>query len=108
MTHAIAGFISDERTEAPIDGARVEVAPGGATVKTDEFGFYRLDGLAPGEYDVSVTSPGYGTVAGRVSTETWTRLDFSLDAPGTVSRNAYFDVFGLVSDRNTVLPIEGA
>lgn len=108
MDHAIAGFVVDAQTEAPLEGVRVKITPGDAAAVTDEFGFYRVDGLAPGDYAVGAAINGYLSSTERVRTETWTRLDFSLSAVGASRAQEFFDVFGRVSDRNTVLPIKGA
>ncbi|MBX3469528.1 MAG: carboxypeptidase regulatory-like domain-containing protein [Planctomycetes bacterium] len=52
------GVVSDEATGAPVAGA--EVRCGDARARTDELGFYDLDGLSCEDcWRVSVSAPGY-------------------------------------------------
>ena len=55
----------------PLVGATVAVDGAGrvAQTRTESGGAYRIDGLAPGEYDLSVTAPGFLAVTRSVTVE---------------------------------------
>lgn len=67
QTGTIAGRITGSGTGWPVVGALVEVrGPGNARsqrVATNQEGTFRISGLAPGSYVVSVAAMGYGTQA---------------------------------------------
>ena len=45
----------------PLDGAHVVIRPGGKVTFTDNRGAYRITGLPPGKYDITVSYVGYST-----------------------------------------------
>src|SRR5262249_47374465 len=53
----VQGRVTDS-SGAPLEGATVVVAPGGAHTVTDSEGGYFLTGLAPGDYTVTVSFVG--------------------------------------------------
>jgi len=69
---SLAGLVVDARTNAPIAGAKVHVAPaewrygeGGGSERTDAQGKFRVTRLTPGRYTATArTEHGYGTTEG--------------------------------------------
>jgi iron complex outermembrane receptor protein len=65
----ISGVVSDQ-TGATVPGARVELVNGLTVIRavaTDSEGRYRLEGLAPADYTVRVTAPGFQSMERRVT-----------------------------------------
>src|ERR1700752_4909584 len=55
---AITGHVVDG-TQAVVQGARVEVQPGGQTAVSDGQGLFTVSGLAPGRYKVTISAIGF-------------------------------------------------
>ena len=55
---SVAGAVTDS-TGAVLRGAKVKVHPGGATVTTNEHGEFLVASLAPGDYTVTISYPGF-------------------------------------------------
>lgn len=55
----LAGTVTDAATGAPVEAAAVELAGTSAAARTDASGAFRLRGLEPGDYRVSVRRAGY-------------------------------------------------
>lgn len=58
---AVAGRITSLRTGAGIEGATVTLSGNGIDkeVRTDTFGFYRIDDIDAGTYEISAWAPGF-------------------------------------------------
>ncbi len=90
---AVEGFVTDEETGAPIEGAVISVVP---FIETDANGYYVIDEIALDEFNnpienfhVQATKLGYWTAGGRdvVFCDGVTRIDIELLAlrPASVS-----------------------
>jgi outer membrane receptor protein involved in Fe transport len=85
QTSALTGRIVD-RTGGVLRGAQVTVASpdllgGPRTIVTDAAGTYRLSGLSPGTYDITVANEGFAPqsrAAVRLPSETTLTIDFEL------------------------------
>jgi hypothetical protein len=98
---ALSGSITDAVTGAPVAGARVEFASSSKTGVSDTTGAYAVSGLSVGEYNLTVTKPGYASFSGAVTVNLpTTSYDIALDPQaGTIS--------GQVVDGNAA-PVNGA
>ena len=79
-TGAVTGSVRDS-SGAPIPNAQVFAIGTTRSVLADSLGTYRLDGMAPGRYDLRAAFVGYRPMAIRrvdVIGEMMTRLDFTL------------------------------
>jgi hypothetical protein len=83
----LSGLITDAATGLPLAGARIEITIGGSTSVSDASGAYTVSGLAPNDYSLLVTKPGYAAFNGVVSvTEPTTSFDIALDSSvGSIS-----------------------
>ena len=119
---AIEGYVLDAATNLPIQGANVSV-PGqsstnpagviGGHAVTDHNGFYRITGLATGDYTVVAHANGFmaqyfdmvadvtlATKVGVTDGQTTSNIDFALGVMPGISGN--------VTNETTGLPIQGA
>jgi TonB-dependent receptor len=55
---ALSGHVTDA-THAVVQGARVEVEPGGQTAVSDGQGQFTISGLTPGKYTVTISAMGF-------------------------------------------------
>ncbi len=62
---AIVGHVSDS-VAAVVQQARVELQPGGIVATTDQSGDFKISGLAPGEYNLTVSYVGFSIFSNRV------------------------------------------
>lgn len=62
---SVAGFIYDTATQLPLAGYTVRVRNQAVTASTDGNGYYVLDGLAPGNYNLYVMSAVYETATNK-------------------------------------------
>ena len=76
---AISGRVVDSGG-AVLQGARVELQPGGAAAVTNQQGEFTVSGLTPGDYTVTVNYVGFATFSGKVTVTTgqFARVDASL------------------------------
>lgn len=76
----ITGRITDESTGAPLSGATVLLDGPRRNAITSAAGYYRISGVAPGDYGIQVRFIGYLPAADRVSVVAGaeTRMDFAL------------------------------
>lgn len=76
---AISGRLVDS-SGAVLQGARVEVQPGGAAAVTSQQGEFTISGLIPGEYAVTINYVGFATLSDKVSLKSGqvVRLDAAL------------------------------
>jgi outer membrane cobalamin receptor len=61
----ISGTVYDRDGSIPISGATIDLERGGtvvSTTKSDKFGAFKLPGVPPGTYVITVRATGYGTV----------------------------------------------
>lgn len=58
-TGYISGTILDRNTQKPVIGASVEVQPSKTGTSTDSLGRFRITGLTPGSYSLSITAIGF-------------------------------------------------
>jgi hypothetical protein len=55
----VQGHVIDAQTRRPIAGAAVRLSGGGGSALTDRYGAFRIDNLAPGAAEISVSRAGY-------------------------------------------------
>lgn len=58
---SISGIISDQSNKQPVSGATILVTEINKSVLSDSSGRYRMRGINPGSYTITVTSVGYET-----------------------------------------------
>ena len=103
LDSGIEGFVSDEETENPLEGAKVWVHETGQAAYTDETGFYRLR-LPPGSYNVTAEAFGYyEQIAGDV--EVMEHVVTSRDFVLTPMPSGF--IGGTITNADTGDPIEG-
>ena len=56
----LSGRVSDERTKAPVSGARVSIQGTRFTTTTDSMGVYHFYNVPPGDYDLKFSKNGFG------------------------------------------------
>ena len=80
---AIQGRVADS-SGAVLQGASVTVNPGGARVATNTEGDYAVNGLAPGQYSVTITFVGFKefTQNATVTAGRAARVNAALDVAG--------------------------
>jgi hypothetical protein len=98
----LQGTVTDSSTNAPIEGAQINVDPIGASTTTDASGHYSLT-LPVGDYDVTASHFGYTsqTQSATITDGGTTTLDFALVAAPSGSLS------GTVSD-DSGNPVENA
>jgi hypothetical protein len=106
--HTISGFVIDTAAGLPLRGVRVQDVDSGFDGVSDEFGFYRIDGLSPGVHNLNATGYRVESASAEVDSETWTRLDFSLSVTGDASTRRVFGVTGRITNRDSGDAITGA
>jgi TonB-dependent receptor len=79
---AISGHVTDA-TQAVVQGARVEVQPGGQTGVSDGQGQFVISGLAPGRYIVTVSAIGFAAFSSN---------DVAVTAGGVVNVDAVLKI----------------
>ena len=58
----VSGFITDEKTGEALIGANVFIAETGNGMSTDKNGYYVLQNIIPGSYNLIVSYIGYSTL----------------------------------------------
>lgn len=58
---ALEGYITNGETSGGIAGATVELV-GYTSAATDAAGYFRIEGIEPGEYLIRISHPSYETV----------------------------------------------
>jgi len=86
----VSGTIADENGGRPIPDASIDIASGieSRSGLSDAGGFYAVQRLPPGRWNVTVSKPGYETEYGSVDVSKDTTLSFELtrirpERPGT-------------------------
>ncbi|MCD4735129.1 MAG: carboxypeptidase regulatory-like domain-containing protein, partial [Bacteroidales bacterium] len=81
-TGVLEGYVYEFGTNVPVEGATVEILDGPIpwSTVTDIMGFYTMDGIAPGTYEVMASHPNYCSqiIAGVTVMESTTVQDFEL------------------------------
>ena len=99
-TGSIAGTVTDKDTDDPIVGAYILVSSLQDSITgsayTDQDGFYIIEGLTPGEYEVRAFAPGYepSETTAVVNPDTCTQVNFALTSTVT----EFGAITGLVTD----------
>ncbi len=106
--HSISGFIVDAANGRPLRGVSVRDGEDGEYGISDVFGFYRIDGLAPGRHGLVISGYRVEPATAEIDTETWTRLDLSVSVVGEPSSRLVFDITGRVTDRDSGDPTPNA
>jgi TonB-dependent receptor len=78
----ITGHVTDS-TRAVVQGASVELQPGGQTAVSDGQGDFTITGVTPGRYKISVSALGFAT---------FTNNDLAVTSGGVVNVNAALQV----------------
>lgn len=107
-SHTISGFAVNSTDGSPVRGVHVRERQGGASGTSDEFGFYRIDGLDPGFHDLDISGYRVEPLSAEIESETWTRLDLSVSVTGDPATRLVFDVIGTVTNRDSGEPIANA
>jgi hypothetical protein len=68
--HTISGFIVDSEDGRPLRGVTVREGEDGAYGISDEFGFYRIDGLDPGSHSLNISGYRVESSTAEVESET--------------------------------------
>ena len=63
----IKSSVKDAVTGEPIANAQVTLLPGGLTDYTDENGSYTVNGLAAGDYTITISKPGYLPIEAKIT-----------------------------------------
>jgi TonB-linked SusC/RagA family outer membrane protein len=71
-TRSIVGLVRDAQTNAPIAGAKVELAGSGTSVLTDADGLFAIDGVGMSDVALQVTAQGYNATTIAADAETAT------------------------------------
>lgn len=90
--YSLSGAFSDQATNRPIDGARVEVLNGvnaGVAGTTDGAGVYTLTGLVAGTFRLRASAAGYEPGEQNVTVPDTPRADFQLRRSGGTESCAY-------------------
>jgi hypothetical protein len=65
-TGTFEGYVASQKDDKPIKGVKVtfKISERGTVykTKTNADGYFRRDGLPPGEYEISISAKGYETV----------------------------------------------
>jgi len=123
-TARIVGVIADSVSGAPLKGAEVVASGVATTVKTDSLGSFKIEGLAPGTYQVGVFHPLLESLGITLATQPFTIgpdsagvVNLAVPSVPTLIRrycggeqtaSAPAAVAGRVLDPDTDLPITGA
>lgn len=100
----VSGRIVDAAGATPISGASVTL--GASVVQSDPDGRFHFDAVLSGEQDLRVSAPGYRPLTRRVAIAEMVDQDL-----GTIALEAEVtqpELAGVVIDRNTGAPLEGA
>ncbi|MBT3942644.1 MAG: hypothetical protein HOC77_14125 [Chloroflexi bacterium] len=106
--HTVSGFVLDSVNGSPLRGVSVRETSSGTGGISDEFGFYRIDGLTTGLHTLEISGFSIEPLTAEFESETWTRLDLSVGVVGDPASRRVFDVIGSVTDRDSGKPIKGA
>lgn len=55
----VSGYVRDAKNKQPLTGASVAISSSGATVVTDSTGYFAIERLCPGNYDIHVSTIGF-------------------------------------------------
>jgi outer membrane receptor protein involved in Fe transport len=58
-TGSISGTVIDKNTQQALAGVTITLNPGGKGTTTDGKGFFRMTGIAPGSYSLSISAVGF-------------------------------------------------
>jgi hypothetical protein len=106
--HTISGFIVDAEDGRPLRGITVREGEDGAYGISDEFGFYRIDGVDPGSHGLNISGYRVESSTAEIESETWTRLDLALVVSGDAHSRRVFAIVGRVTNRDSGDPVQGA
>lgn len=104
---AVSGRVMDEDGKG-IYGATVTLE-NGQNARTDEFGYYRLNGIEQGSYTITASAPGYNQAsqAGFVVNDVSTGYDATLTKQTEGSQAGTVDIYTTVSCVYSGLMLEG-
>lgn len=95
----IEGFVLDQFSQAPIDGANISIEGTDISSSSDADGFFRLDGLESGSYRVVLRKDGYELKNAQVSVTEGSSSEVSFQT------SMRLDWEYIVTDRNHTLGI---
>jgi hypothetical protein len=91
-TSSIAGKVTDP-SQGVLEGARIELQPGGQSTQSDANGEFSIKDLRPGRYTVTVSHEGFGL--------------YSTDVTVTANSSARVDAILQVGTHNEVVTVTG-
>ncbi len=99
----VSGVITDKNTGLAISSATVTITGNGKTytATTNSSGAYTINNVPTGDYTTNVTAAGYNEISGSVSVQSNTTYNAELE-------RKIVSITGVVTDKNTKLPILGA
>ncbi len=99
------GQVVDVTTGQPIAGARVEITENNKAGVSEVSGAYSVRGLAPDDYNLLVTKPGYADFTGMVTVNLpTTSYDVSLNPlAGSIAGQVVDEVYAPVNDAQVVV-----
>ncbi|MCL2323288.1 MAG: carboxypeptidase-like regulatory domain-containing protein, partial [Oscillospiraceae bacterium] len=100
----VGGLVTDKNTGLPIPNATVTLTDKDGntlTANTNSLGIYSINNVPTGDYTTKVTADGYVDVTGTVSVQSNTTYNAQME-------RKIVSITGIVTDKDTKLPIEGA
>jgi len=101
----IGGIVNDIKTGNPINGITVNASPGTKSYTGDDLfnGFYALDSLVPGTYDLTFSKDGYisKTIQVVIEANTYTKLDINLQYFNNGYPNVIFSISNTLAEPGT-------
>lgn len=101
----IEGIAKDGASGLPLDGVTIALASGGGMAITQADGSYQMTGVAPGDFRVTASKAGYGSVAAEGSAAAGSVLVFS---PVMLAQATTGSISGRIVDGASGLPLAGA
>ncbi|HTJ35982.1 MAG TPA: carboxypeptidase-like regulatory domain-containing protein, partial [Dactylosporangium sp.] len=106
--NSLTGKVTVTGSGANLTGARIALAPGGATATTAADGTYRIDGLRAGTYTVAATAPSGQTAGGSATIgASGATLNLSIALTDSFGYTATPGARTFVRADQTVLPLTG-
>ncbi|MEJ0054163.1 MAG: TonB-dependent receptor [Bacteroidota bacterium] len=82
---SITGSVHDSKDNRKLAGATLQVDGNNVSTVTDEFGWFRIDKLSPGDHTVRVRFLGYDEKSETINLQADLALDFSMNEASTLT-----------------------